>query len=79
MTTSRSMTYTKSTNVNVHCEGCPVGMASCFENLGPYKKECDFCRGFYDDTRTVECGFDELDDKEKQTWLAIAVKMKGQW
>ena len=79
MTKSLSITHTESTNINIHCEACPLGMASCFENLGPYKKACDFYKGFYLDTGTVECCFDELDDREKQTFLAMAVRMTGKW
>ena len=71
MVKSLRMTYTESSNIKVTPSECPLGLDNCYENLGEFKKECSMSGGFYMDTKTTECKFDELSEENQVVLLKL--------
>lgn len=71
-----NITYERSSNIVINPKDCPLGYEECYSSLGKYKKECPMHKGFYLDTTTSMCIFDEQTEENKKVLLELAARRK---
>jgi len=71
--------YVETTNISISSKDCPFRANICYESLGKYKKECPYCKQFWLDTRTVECGFAGETEETKRILYQMAAKGPIMW
>ena len=74
---SLKMNALHTSNTRVEPTECPIHRTFCYESLGVYSRQCSYHKGFYCDTGSVECCFDEEKPENKELIYNLALKLKG--